>query len=393
MRMVELGSVCEIKNGYAFKSSEFKKSGTPLIRISSFDNGPVYFDDKTVYVDSSYLKTKSGFKVEKGDVLIALSGATTGKYGIYTGDEPSLLNQRIGLLKSGASEQMTDKFFYYYLSVLKSEILRNAGGAAQPNISTKSISEFKIPLPPLDQQKKIAAILDAADAYKQKTKALIEKYDELTQSLFLDMFGDPVTNPKGWEIKSFEEMVSDDCPLTYGIVQPGDEVSDGVPCVRPVDLTQQYVSVDNLKRIDLSISQKFKRTLLKGGEILLSVRGSVGVISIADSSLANSNVTRGIVPIWFDKNVSSKLFFYYLYKSLPIQRKLSELAKGATLIQLNLKDLRELNLIKPPLDLQNQFAERVQAIEAQKEQAQASLAQAEDLFNSLLQRAFKGELV
>ena len=208
MRMVELGSVCEIKNGYAFKSSEFKKSGTPLIRISSFDNGAVYFDDKTVYVDSSYLKTKSGFKVEKGDVLIALSGATTGKYGIYTGDEPSLLNQRIGLLKSGASEQMNDKFFYYYLSVLKSEILRNAGGAAQPNISTKSISELKIPLPPLDQQKKIASILDAADNYRQKTKALIKKYDALTQSLFLELFGDPVRNPKGWESKSLISLTT-----------------------------------------------------------------------------------------------------------------------------------------------------------------------------------------
>jgi type I restriction enzyme S subunit len=122
------------------------------------------------------------------------------------------------------------------------------------------------------------------------------------------------------------------------------------------------------------------------------VRGSVGVISIADSSLADSNVTRGIVPIWFDKNESSKLFFYYLYKSLSIQRKLSELAKGATLIQLNLKDLRELKLIKPPLDLQNQFAERVTHIEKQKQQAEASLVRAEELFSSLLQRAFKGGL-
>ena len=147
MRLVELGSVCQIRNGYAFKSSEFKESGIPLIRISNFDDGPVYFDKKTVHVDSTYLKTKSGFKVEKGDVLIALSGATTGKYGIYTNDEPSLLNQRIGLLKSGASQEITEKFFFYYLTVLKSEILRKAGGAAQPNISTKAISAFKIPLP------------------------------------------------------------------------------------------------------------------------------------------------------------------------------------------------------------------------------------------------------
>jgi type I restriction enzyme S subunit len=206
MREVPLQSVCEIKNGYAFKSSEFKANGVPLLRISSFDNGPVFFDDKTVFIDRTYLDTKSAFKVEKGDVLIALSGATTGKFGLYTHDEPSLLNQRIGLLKSGVSEELDDKYFYYYLSILQAEILRKAGGAAQPNISTKAIGEFIIPLPPLDQQKKIASILDAADAYRQKSKALIEKYDELTLSLFLEMFGDPVINPKGWEIKPIKEF-------------------------------------------------------------------------------------------------------------------------------------------------------------------------------------------
>ena len=114
MREVSLIDVCAIKNGYAFKSSEFKDSGTPLIRISSFNNGPVYFDNSTVYIDNEYLESKSAFKVEKGDVLIALSGATTGKYGLYTHDKPSLLNQRVGLLKSGESQDLDDKYFYFY---------------------------------------------------------------------------------------------------------------------------------------------------------------------------------------------------------------------------------------------------------------------------------------
>ena len=129
------------------------------------------------------------------------------------------------------------------------------------------------------------------------------------------MFGDPVSNPKGWGILRFDELVADDCPLTYGIVQPGDEFENGIPCVRPVDLKMQYVNLSDLKRIDPEISSKFKRTILKGGEILLSVRGSVGVISIAGESLKDSNVTRGIVPIWFDKYLANKLFFYYLYRT------------------------------------------------------------------------------
>ena len=387
-------SVVDGPFGTQLHADEYVDSGIPLIRVKNIGWGPFLADDLKFITEEKAIEIKRS-TVFPGDIVLAKTGATIGKTCIFPEKfEKAIIASSCAKISLDPEKAISGYVYRYLLSPDGyAQIIGQSAGSTRTTIGLTGINNLEIPLPPLDQQKKIAAILDTADAYRQKTKALIEKYDELTQSLFLDMFGDPVTNPKGWEIKSFEEMVSDDCPLTYGIVQPGDEVSDGVPCVRPVDLTQQYVSVDNLKRIDLSISQKFKRTLLKGGEILLSVRGSVGVISIADSSLANSNVTRGIVPIWFDKNVSSKLFFYYLYKSLPIQRKLSELAKGATLIQLNLKDLRELNLVKPPLDLQNQFAERVQAIEAQKAQAQASLAQAEDLFNSLLQKAFKGELV
>ena len=395
--MVELGSVCEIKNGYAFKSSEFKKSGTPLIRISSFDNGAVYFDDKTVYVDSSYLRTKSGFKVEKGDVLIALSGATTGKYGIYTGDEPSLLNQRIGLLKSGASEQMNDKFFYYYLSVLKSEILRNAGGAAQPNISTKSISEFKIPLPTLDQQKKIATILDAADTCRQKTKALIKKYDELTQSLFLDMFGDPVRNPKGWEKVVFGNFIT---VLTdYHSNGSYETLSKHVTLkneldfslmVRTTDLEKNNF-IDGVKYIDEHAYNYLTKSKIYGGEIIMNKIGSAG--KVYRMPKLNRPVSLGMNAFLLRFNDSiNQVFLYFQLTSNYGEREIQKRVKGAVTKTIRKDAVREIPILSPPLELQNQFAERVEVIEAQKAQAKASLAQAEDLFNSLLQRAFKGEL-
>jgi len=365
MRMVELGSVCEIKNGYAFKSSEFKKSGTPLIRISSFNNGAVYFDDKTVYLDSSYLKTKSGFKVEKGDVLIALSGATTGKYGIYTGDEPSLLNQRIGLLKSGASEQMNDKFFYYYLSVLKSEIIRNASGAAQPNISTKSISEFKIPLPPIDQQEKIAAILDESDAYRQKTKALIEKYDELTQSLFMDMFGDPVRNPMGWELLTFKDVLE----IRNGKNQRTIENENGI---YPICGSGGIMSYG-----DDFISE--------ANSVIIGRKGNINKPILMKERYWHVDTAFGLNPI---KTVLGHDYLYWFC----VRYNFEQHNKTVTIPSLTKETLLRIKIPTPPIELQNQFAERVQAIEAQKAQAQASLAGAEDLFNSLLQRAFKGEL-
>lgn len=312
-----------------------------------------------------------------------------GKLGI-TVDDCSSNQQLTGIYPN---DNVDVNYLYYWFKGNKSLIDSYANNAVVPILNNRTLETIKLPIPPLPQQQKIANILDAADALRQNDKALIAKYDELTQALFLDMFGDPVSNPKGWEKVRFDELVSKDCPLTYGIVQPGEEFDEGVPCVRPVDLVAQYIKVNNLKRIDPVISSKFKRTLLKGGELLLSVRGSVGVISIADESIKGSNVTRGIVPIWFDNNISNKLFFYYLYNTKEIQREVKRLARGATLIQINLKDLREIEIIKPSLNLQNQFAERVAIIEEQKAIAQKSLEKSDELFNSLLQKAFKGELV
>lgn len=206
-RQEKIVNICNIDNGYAFKSSQFKNIGVPLLRISNIINERVSFNkETTIYLDEIYLTTHNNFIVNKGDVVIALSGATTGKYGVYELDVPCLLNQRIGIIRTGKSDTLDSKYFYFYLGELKSEILRKAQGAAQPNISTKEIGQFKIPLPPLPEQQKIAAILDAADNLRQKDQQLIEKYTALSQSLFLHMFGDPVINPMGWKNKKLKDL-------------------------------------------------------------------------------------------------------------------------------------------------------------------------------------------
>jgi type I restriction enzyme S subunit len=403
MEIVKLNKICDLKNGFAFKSKDYVDSSNTLsCRMSSIRPGGTFdLEHNQRFLPDNYAELYSEYLLNDGDIVIAMTdlagdpkilGVPTI---VNTKGKKLLQNQRVGKLIVKDKSKVYVPFLQYALNrpSNKTYYKKFAGGGLQINVGKKEILNNTVPLPSLPQQQKIAAILDAADALRQNDKALIAKYDELTQALFLDMFGDPVSNPKGWDKVRFDELVSKDCPLTYGIVQPGEEFENGTPCVRPVDLVSQYIKTDNLKKIDPIISSKFKRTLLKGGELLLSVRGSVGVISIADESIKGSNVTRGIVPIWFDSNVSNKLFFYYLYNTTEIQREIKSLARGATLIQINLKDLREIQIIKPVLSLQNQFADRVYLIEEQKAIAQESLIKSEELFNSLLQKAFKGELV
>jgi type I restriction enzyme S subunit len=399
MKLVNLNSVCKILNGYAFKSEEYQRSGAPLIRISNFNDGLVEFDENSIYVDSKFLDSKSEFIVRKGDILIALSGATTGKYGLYLHDFPSLLNQRIGLLKSTQSSQLESKYFYYYLNILKNEILNKAGGAAQPNISTKAIGELQIPLPPIEQQKKIAAILDAADTYRQLTKELIAKYDELTQSLFLDMFGDPVKNEKGWEEKTIEKLVKENkSSIKRGPF--GGALKKEIFVEEGYLVYEQFHALNNdfsMARyfIDESKFQELKGFEVKPKDIIISCSGVyLGKLAIIPENARKGIINQALLKITLNEEKMKNNFFVFLFSHKNFREKYFDANRGAGIPNFPpMNEFKKFPFITPPISLQNQFAERVKAIETQKAQAQASLEKAEELFNSLLQKAFKGELV
>ena len=388
----KLGDVCEIQNGFAFKSTEFKSSGIPLLRISSFDDGAVFLDDKTVYVDSSYLEQKSDFKVEKGDILIALSGATTGKYGIYKYNYPSLLNQRVGLLRSGSTKGLFGKYFYFYLSILKKEILRKAGGAAQPNISTKAISELEIPLPPLEEQKQIAAILDAADELRQKDKAIIARYDELTQSLFLDMFGNPFLNSKGFQMCNLGEQVSKVQIGPFGSqLHKHDYIEGGVPLINPTHIYDKKVIPDYSFSINEDKYNELTNYHLKEGDLIMGRRGEMGRCALITSHENGWFCGTGSLFIRPSKSINPS-FLLFLISSVDGVDYLEHEAKGVTMKNLNKGIIERIRFGLPSINSQDLFAGRVNLIASQKVTAQKCLSKSEALFDSLLQKAFKGEL-
>lgn len=299
------------------------------------------------------------------------------------------------LVLSPVNDNIHTDYFYYYLgsNEIKLKLSSKAAGAVVKNLNKDIVKNIKVPLPPLDQQKKIAAILDAADAYRQKTKALIEKYDELTQSLFLDMFGDPVTNPKGWNTNELGEILE----ITSSKRIFKDEyVDEGIPFYR----TKEIVELSKGKKISLELFISEKRysdikskfDIPEKGDILLSAVGTIGIMWTVNTEdpfyFKDGNL------VWLKSANLKDVDSTYLRMTLEhlIDYEKYKLAEGGAYNALTIAKLKEFKVLLAPYDLQNKFAERVQAIEAQKAQAQASLAQAEDLFNSLLQKAFKGEL-
>jgi type I restriction enzyme S subunit len=191
-------------------------------------------------------------------------------------------------------------------------------------------------------------------------------------------------------------LVDAKCSLSYGIVQPGEEYPNGLPIIRPTDLTTKFIQIDGLKRINPVLAGAYRRTALTGGELLLCVRGSTGVVSIALEELAGANVTRGIVPIRFDGSHVVQEFGYYVLVSDPLQKQISEKTYGAALMQINIRDLRNIMPPFPSVLEQKRIVAKLDSLSAETQSLESlyrqKLAALDALKQSLLHQAFTGAL-
>lgn len=384
-----LGENSKIVSGFAFKSSLFnsQNKGLPIVRIRDVGQ-----DKSKTFYDGEY---SEDYVLENGDYLVGMDGEF--RLAQWQGGK-ALLNQRVCKIIPDENT-MHGQYMYYMLPKELKRIEDTTPFATVKHLSVKKIKEIKLPLPPLAQQKKIAAILDAADAYRQKTKALVAKYDELSQSLFLDMFGDPVGNNKQLPEKKLGDIV---LKITTGSTPKGGKknyTDSGVPFLRCQNVWRGFFRLEEVAHIPEDLHKSLKKSRLKHGDILMTKTGrlstlnsSLGRAAIYKGLDDKANISTDVFLIRLKEGISKDYIAYILASDLYNDYLRGESVGGTDKRHLYKEHLEGLKIIWPPHDKQNQFAERLEAIEAQKAQAQASLAKAEDLFNSLLQKAFKGEL-
>ena len=317
-------------------------------------------------------------------LLIAGNGDLNVKY--YKGKFDAYQRTYIIQLKNdveGIDMHYLYLFFSKYIEILRK---KSIGGVIK-YIKLGDLTEAIVPIYSITDQQRIVAELDCLNEMIALKQEQLKEFDKLAQSIFYDMFGDPGDNVHEWEISILEDVVSENCSISYGIVQPGDDVENGVPVVRPVDLVNQIVYRDGLKIVDKAISDSYKRTILNGDELLFCVRGTTGIISFASEELEGCNVTRGITPLEFADRID-KYYAYYLLKTPYLQSLIAEKTNGIALKQINMRDVRLLPIMCPPLALQHQFAEKIQAIEAQKELVKKSIAETQHLLDSRMDYYF-----
>jgi type I restriction enzyme S subunit len=281
--------------------------------------------------------------------------------------------------------------------VYKSFIDELADGTNINNLKFDDLKRFPVPHPKQDEQQRIVGILDEAFNGIVTAKANAEKNFQNARAIFESYLYSVFTQrDRGWMEKKLEEVADANCALSYGIVQPGDEYLNGLPIVRPTDLTTKVIRLGGLKRIDPKLAGGYRRTTLFGDELLLCVRGSTGVVSIASGELVGANVTRGIVPIRFDGSLLTPDFGFYLISSGEVQNQIREKTYGAALMQINIRDLRNVTLSFPPLKEQERIAAKLDALTEETQRLASiykrKITALEALRKSLLHQAFTGQL-
>ena len=378
MDLIRLGDIATYINGYAFKPKDWREKGIPIIRIQNLNDPNKeynYFDGE---IDSKYL-------VNEGDILISWSASI----GVYEWrGQQGVLNQHI--FKVDFNKIKIDKkYFKYIVSIALNRALQYMHGSTMKHITKQYFDNILIPVPLFDQQIKIANILDQAQELIDKRKAQIEALDELIQSVFYDMFGDPGLNSKGWETGRISDII---VKTQYGTSTKANETEGEYAVLRMNNITYSgNWDFKSLKYVDLDEKDR-KKYLVYKGEVLFNRTNSkelVGKTAVykREEPMAYAGYLVKATP----NNRANGQFIASYMNTKYTKSLLFNMAKNIVgMANINAEEFKNIKVYIPPIEIQDQFAEIVENIEKQKELLNESLVELENNFNSLMQRAFNG---
>jgi len=391
----ELASLVELSDAGTWGESGVVGVDHPVLRSSNIQDSRL---DLSEYawrkLTAKHEETKS---LAAGDIIVTMSSgspALIGKCCLFRQpvDGRTYYFSNFTLRLRPKPETLDPRWLHYWLSSPRGRAVlaaMNRTTSGLRNLNKKLYLIQKVPLPLLAEQKRIAAILDKADAIRRKRQEAIALTEEFLRSAFLDMFGDPVTNPKGWEVKPLEQLV--ERTITYGVLKPGEYCATGPKLVRIQDVADGWVNSHGLHRISPELHSQYQRTVLNGGEIVISLVGTLGRIGLVPDDLAGANLHRNLGLIAPTNQIDSSYLWAFL-RSQGGQHLLLGQQRGGVQSLLNLGQLRLIPVAVPPLPLQHAFSKLAERAQILKANGQRATTDKSNLFNALVQRAFRGEL-
>ena len=370
---VQLVDICRPKQWKTISARQLLESGYPVYGA----NGKIGF--------------YSEFTHETPTLMITCRGATCGN--VHISEPRSYINGNAMALDQLDSGRVDIRYLYYFF--LRRGFNDVISGSAQPQITGQGLTKVKIPLPPLEEQKHIAAILDKADAIRRKRQQAIDLTDKLLRSVFLDMFGDPVTNPKGWEVKPIESICVQKAGVKAGpfgsALKKEYYTKSGYRIYGQEQVIAGTLSIGDYY-IDEAKYSKLASCSVESGDMLVSLVGTLGKTLVVPEKFEPGIINPRLVRLRTNNNLLNSEYLQQLFKQPGFQAQLNAYSHGGTMPILNAGIIKSLNVQLPPIELQLCFISILKSIERKMNNFLSAQALNEDLFSSLTQRAFRGEL-
>jgi len=386
--MVALGEVGEIQSGSGFpKKHQGKSVGEhPFAKVGDISNAKI-IEGKTIstaenYVDDDTLRTLRAKLFPANSVVFAKIGEAIRKNRRCITTRPMAFDNNV-MGVAGDTNKVTPEFLFRYFETL--DFVEFSNSTTVPSIRKSEMENLKIPLPPLAEQKRIAAILDKADALRRKRREALALLDTLTQSIFVEMFGDPVSNPKEWSVKKFSEVAK----VRKGLIDPtkaeyrvllhygSDRISSDTGMLMPAETAE----IDGVK------SSKF---LCEPGDILYSkIRPYLNKVAITENRVICS---ADVYPVIVDENECSRTYLWQMLRSERLLKYAKTCPARANIPKLNRTELEAFDLPVPTIEAQQRYETAMNKLYAQRINLVVSEAIMTSLFASLQSRAFSGAL-
>ena len=390
----KLGDICELLNGFAFKSSNYVQSGLRVIRITNVKKGYVIDEEPQFYPLETQEELKK-YILKKGDLLISLTG-NVGRVGILSEDLlPAALNQRVGCLRVKDKSLVSLQYLFHLLNTnsFEKDCINSSKGIAQKNMSTEWLKEYEITLPPLPTQHAIVTRIETLFAELDKAVQHLRTAQQQLKTYRQAVLNHWLNNDDGkWEMVKLGEVAE----MCLGkMLDKNKNKGTYQPYLRNVNVRWGGFDLDDLLEMKFEESEQDRYGIRKG-DLIMCEGGEPGRCAIWNSDIPNMKIQKALHRIRLNDNVLNK-YVYFLFVLYAQNGVLGKYFTGTTIKHLTGQSLKSVEIPLPPLAEQQRI---VKEIESRLSQATASetyienaLQQAEALRQSILKKAFSGELV
>ena len=385
MERIRLGDACDILNGFAFKSDKYVEDGIRIIRIANVQKGYIEENAPAFYpIDSVGLEK---YMLEEGDLLMSLTG-NVGRVALLQKEMlPAALNQRVACLRLKV-DRITKGFLFHILNsdFFEQQCVQASNGVAQKNISTEWLKDYEIPLYSIEEQLKIADILDKVRRIIISRNDELSALDDLIKARFVEMFGDE-NNSKKWDIVNVEEVADVQVGVVIKPSQYYTDESNGIRAFRSLNIGEGFIKNNDWVYFTEEGHQKNSKSILKENDLLIVRSGAPGTACVVTEEYVGSNAIDIIIAHPDCEKVNP--CYLCTFTNMPHGKKqIEEGTGGAAQQHFNVGKYNKLKLMLPPLEYQKQYVKFLEEIDKSRSRIQKSLEASQELFDSLMQEYF-----